>query len=74
MKVPYTYLQKMYPQKIVALNKNESKVIAVGLKFDDLLKKLGQKSVDPKSCVFVGPIQKQGTINVYISLRKKADR
>lgn len=71
MKVTYYELQKKYPLKIVALDKAETRVVAVGNKFNELLKTLSQKKIFPKNCVFVGPIQKQGAVNVYLSVRKK---
>lgn len=71
-KISYLSLQKKYTGKIVALDKRESQIVAVGIKFPDIVKKLKAKSLDPKECIFVGPIQKAGTINVYIvSLSEK---
>lgn len=69
-KISYLTLQKKYPQKVVVLDKNESKVLAVGKKAKELLRQLAEKKIKLQNVVFVGPISKQGTINVYFSLRK----
>lgn len=72
-KISYLYLQKKFSGKIVALDKKEKEVIAAGKKFPELFQKLEIKGLKPKNLVFVGPIQKAGTINVYhLSLREKA--
>lgn len=73
-KISYAKLQDKYPRKLVALDMREQNVIAIGARFADLFKKLQSRNIDPKDCVFVGPIQKRGTINVYISLRAKKDQ
>ena len=69
-KITYLTLQKKYPQKVVVLDKNEKKVLAVGNRSKDLLKQLEEKKVKLQDVVFIGPISKPGTINVYFSLRK----
>lgn len=72
-KISYLQLQKKFSGKIVALDKKEKEVIAAGKKFSELFKKIEMKGFKPKNLVFVGPIQKAGTINVYyFSLREKA--
>jgi hypothetical protein len=68
-KISYAFLQKKYPRKIVVLDKNETKVVAEGKDFTAVFQKLKRINADPKNYIFVGPIQKQGTINVYISIR-----
>lgn len=74
-KITYLTLQKKYPGQIVALDRDEKYILAVGKKFEQIFKKLEKKNLKPKNCVFVGPIQKAGTINVYLlSLRKKSHR
>jgi hypothetical protein len=71
-KISYLYLQKKYSGKIVVLNKEEKQILAVGKKFPEIFAKLKLKNLTPENCVFVGPVQKAGTINVYIiSLREK---
>lgn len=67
-KIHYFQLQKKYPEKIVALDKEEKRVLAYGNEFEEIFKKLKRAKVDPKDCIYVGPIQKQGTISVYPSL------
>ena len=69
-KITYLTLQKKYPQKVVVLDKNEKKVLAVGNRSKDLLKQLEEKKVKLQDVDFIGPISKPGTINVYFSLRK----
>ena len=74
-KISYLQLQKKYPGQIVALNRKENQIIAVGNKFSAIFQTLEKKSLSPKNCIFIGPIQKAGTINVYfLSLPKKAHR
>ena len=73
-KISYVDLQKKYPRKLVALDKHEQRVLESAARFGELFKKLALRDIDPKDCVFVGPIQKQGTINVYFSLRAKAHK
>lgn len=65
-KISYLYLQKKYCGKIVALDPKETKVITSGKKFSEIFKKLAQKNIEPKACVFVGPVQKPKSINVYL--------
>lgn len=62
---------KKYPEKIVALDKEEKRVLAYGNEFEEIFKKLKRAKVDPKDCVYVGPIQKQGTISVYPATASK---
>ncbi|OGG13163.1 hypothetical protein A3D77_00350 [Candidatus Gottesmanbacteria bacterium RIFCSPHIGHO2_02_FULL_39_11] len=69
-KISYLTLQKKYPRKVVVLDKNERRVLAVGEKAKELLKQLKEKKVKLRDIVFVGPISKSGTINVYFSVRK----
>ena len=64
-KITYLTLQKKYPGQIVALDQDEKYILAVGKRFKEIFKKLEKNHLNPKSCVFVGPIQKSGTINVY---------
>lgn len=73
-KITYLKLQEKYPKKIVALDKTEKKVLAVGEKFTDIFKKLRAIKINVQNAVFVGPIQKKGAINVYFSLPDKNHR
>ena len=71
-KISYIYLQKRFPGHLVALDKDEKEVVAYGKKFSELFEKLEKKHLSPKNVIFVGPVQKSGTINVYrLSLREK---
>ncbi len=70
-KISYEQLQKKYSGQLVALNKVQNKVVAVGKKIDDVFKKLQRQKLKPADTVLVGPIQKAGSINVYISLSNK---
>ena len=69
-KISYLTLQKKYPRKVVVLDKNEKKVLAVGERAKELKKQLEEKKVKLHDVVFVGPISKPGAINVYFSLRE----
>lgn len=71
-KISYAELQKKHSGQLVALNKVQSRVVAFGRKIDDVFKKLQKQNLKPADTVIVGPIQKAGTINVYISLPNKA--
>lgn len=73
-KISYTHLQKKYPLQVVALNHNETRVLAAGKRFSAILKELKRISVDPKNCIYIGPIQRYGTINIYLSLQSKKYR
>ncbi len=52
-KISYLTLQKKYPQKVVVLDKSESKVLAVGKKAKELLKQLEEKKVKLQNGVFI---------------------
>lgn len=73
-KITYLKLQQKYPQKIVALDRAEKRVLAAGEKFADIFKKLKAIRINVQNAVFVGPIQKKGAINVYFSLPEKNHR
>lgn len=71
-KISYLSLQKKYAGKIVALDKRERHILAVGKRFPEIFAKLKLMNLSPQNCTYVGPIQKSGAINVYrIPLRKK---
>lgn len=53
------------------MNKMQSRVVAVGKKIDEIFKKLQKQNLKPADTVLIGPIQKAGAINVYISLSDK---
>ncbi len=72
-KISYDQLQKKYSGQLVALNKLQNKVVAVGKKIDDVFKKLQKQNLKPTDTVLVGPIQKAGAINVYISVPDKTN-
>lgn len=69
-KISYLDLQKKYPRKLVALDRAERKILAVGESAEVIYLKLTKQHLDPNEYVLVGPIQKQGAINVYVSIRK----
>jgi len=71
-KISYVQLQKDYAGKIVALSGKEDKVLGAGKDFDVVFSKLKRMGIKAQDCVFVGPVSKMGTINVYfLSLRGK---
>lgn len=64
-KISYLDLQKKYPEKVVALDKHEQKVVAVGTTGQDIINALKKKKLLLQQVVLVGPVQRKGTINVY---------
>ncbi len=72
-KISYLQLQKKYSGQLVALNKVRSRVVAVGKKIDDVFKKMQEQNLKPADTILIGPIQKAGAVNVYISLPNKTD-
>lgn len=67
-------LQKKYAGKLVALSEKEDKVISAGKSFNEIFLKIKNMGLNPKDCVFVGPVGKMGAINVYeVSLRKETN-
>ena len=66
-KIHYYQLQEKYPGKVVALDQNEQKVMAVGTTGEDILRALKQKKLRLQNVVLIGPIQKKGAINVYFT-------
>lgn len=71
-KISYAQLQEKYPKQIVALDRDETHVVASGSAFDEIFQVLKKKSVNPKDVVFIGPVQEKGMINVYVSVRDQA--
>lgn len=70
-KVSYAQLQKKYSGKLVALNKIQSRVVAVGKGIDEVYKKMHKKNLKPSDTILFGPIQKAGAINVFFSISNK---
>jgi len=65
-KISYLDLQKKYPEKVVALDKSEQKILAVGTTGQDILNALKRKKLELQHVILVGPIQRKETINVYL--------
>lgn len=63
--VSYVTLQKKYPGKIVALRKDQRKVVAAEKTTELLEKILKAKGVNPETCLFLGPIEKYKQISAY---------
>lgn len=63
--VSYTSLQKRYPGKLVAILEDVGKVVASGKNAQEVEKQLRIKNVDPKKCLFLGPIEKYNQISAY---------
>lgn len=63
--ISYTTLQKKYPGKLVALLEKKGDVVASGKNTQELEKALKKKGVDPRSCLFLGPIERYKQISVY---------
>lgn len=70
-KLSYSQLQKKYTGQLVAMNKMQSRVVAFGSKIDEIFKKLQKQNLKPADTILMGPIQKGGAINVYLSLPNK---
>lgn len=73
-KIQYHDLQEKYAGKLVAMDQKETKVLAIGKRIEEILKKLQSKKLDKTDFVISGPIQKVGSINVYFSLPNKKNR
>lgn len=63
--ISYVTLQKKYPGKLVAISEKEGKVVASGTNSAQLEKILKDKRIDPRACLFVGPVEKYKQISVY---------
>lgn len=63
--VSYTSLQKKYPGKMVAILESVGKVVASGKTAQEVENTLQKKGVDPRKCVFLGPIEEYKQISVY---------
>lgn len=63
--VSYTTLQQKYPGKLVAMLEKEGKVVAFGKTAKELEETLNRKNVDPKLCIFLGPIEQYKQISAY---------
>ncbi len=61
----YTTLQKKYAGKLVALLEKQEKVVASGDTVKELEEQLRKKNINPKDCVFLGPIEQYKQISVY---------
>ncbi|MEK7534504.1 MAG: DUF5678 domain-containing protein [Patescibacteria group bacterium] len=61
----YTSLQKKYAGKLVALLGKQEKVVASGETVKELEEQLKKKNINPKDCVFWGPIEQYKQISVY---------
>lgn len=66
--ISYTALQKKYPGKIVAVDEKTGKVVAFGNTALAVDKKVKKKGILSEKVVLLGPIEKPGTINVYIKI------
>lgn len=63
-KVSYASLQKKYYGKMVALTKDEDKIIAASKDITTLFKKIEKSGYAKEDCVFVGPVERQGTVSI----------
>ncbi len=63
--ISYTSLQKKYPGKLVAILEGVGKIVASGKNAQEVEKQLRMKNVDPKKCLFLGPIDKYNQISAY---------
>jgi len=61
----YTTLQKKYAGKLVALLEKQERVVAFGDTVKELEEQLRKKNINPKNCVFLGPIEQYKQISVY---------
>lgn len=65
MNISYTTLQKKYPGKLVAILEDVGKVVASGKNVQEVEKQLKRKNVDPRTCLFLGPIERYNQISAY---------
>lgn len=65
MNISYTHLQKKYPGKLIAILEPAGKVVAAGKNAQDVEKTLQKRGVDPKKCLFLGPVKQYNQISVY---------
>lgn len=63
--ISYITLQKKYPGKLVAISEKKGNVVAVAKNSQQLEKTLENKGVDPRSCLFLGPIEQYNQISAY---------
>lgn len=63
-KTSYISLQKKYPGKLVALSK-KGLVVAFGKTTEVLEKELKKKKLNPRDCLFLGPVEQYNQISVY---------
>ena len=63
--ISYVTLQKKYPGKLVAILADIGKVVASAENTKEIEKVLKKKNVDPKKCLFLGPIEQFNQISVY---------
>ncbi len=61
----YIAIQKKYPGKLVAISKQEGKVVASGKSSEVLEKELKRKKLNPSEYLFLGPIERYNQISVY---------
>lgn len=61
----YVSLQKKYPGQLVAILEKIGEVVASGKTVQEVEKQLKSKNVDPKNCLFLGPIEKYNQISAY---------
>ena len=67
-KIQYYDLQKKYEGKLVALNKKETKILAVAHRADQLVEKVKKQHIPISNIIVMGPIQRSGAIIVYFSV------
>lgn len=63
--VSYTSIQKKYPGKLIAILESIGQVVASGKNAQEVEKQLKIKAVDPRKCLFLGPIEKYNQISAY---------
>lgn len=62
--ISFEFIQQHYEGKVVALNKDETRVMAVAASFEKVLELLQQEGIQPQNCVYVGPVPKPGTVSI----------
>lgn len=61
--IALSQLQSQYPDQVVALNKEQTRVLGHAKTFSQLIEQLRKQQINPQDCVYVGPISKPGTVS-----------
>lgn len=63
-KIAYSQIQKDYPDEIVAMDPEQTQIVAHAKSFSALISQLQNSGENPQDFVYLGPVQKPGTVSV----------